>query len=418
MARALRHRNLRLFFAGQGTSLVGTWLTKFATSWMAYRLTGSPLMLGLVAFFNHAPTSLMAPIAGVLVDRWNRRRTIIATQVAACLQSAALAVFALAGWMTVWHLMVLGAIQGVINAFDMPARQSFLRELIDDPADLPNAIALNSSMVNVAKMVGPALAAVLVGLVGEGWCFAIDAASYIAVLGSLVAIRVARPSPVIERGRVRDQLLDGLRYVRRTPLVRAVLILLAVVSLLAGAYMSMLPVVAAEHLGGGPYTLGVLMAAGGLGALTGALYLANRTTVVGLGGVLARSSLVLGLALLSLELARWTWLAAPILFVVGLCLMVQLAATNTIIQTIADPTKLGRVMSLYAMAFTGAMPIGAFLHGSIASRVGAVHSLAGAGALCVVAALAFRRALPALRIASRPRYIELGLIPSTPVTPP
>jgi MFS family permease len=414
IARALRHRNYRLFFAGQSTSLIGTWLTKFATSWMAYRLTGSPLMLGLVAFFNNAPTSLLAPVAGVLVDRWNRRRTIIATQVAAGLQSAALALFALTGWMTVWHLMVLGAIQGVINAFDMPARQSFLRELIDDPADLPNAIALNSSMVNVAKLIGPTIAAVLVGLVGEGWCYAIDSASYIAVVWSLVAIRVARPLPVIERGRVRDQLFEALRYVRTTPLVRAVLILLAVVAVLAGAYTSLLPVVAAEHLGGGPYTLGVLMASSGLGALSGALYLANRTTVVGLGGVIARTSLVLGLALVSLELAPSVWLASPILYVVGLCLMIQMAATNTIIQTIVEPTKLGRVMSLYAMSFTGSMPVGAFLQGSIASHVGAVHTLAGAGLLCMVAAVVFRRALPGLRTASRARYVELGLIPVTP----
>lgn len=414
IARALRHRNYRLFFAGQGTSLIGTWLTKFATSWMAYKLTGSPLMLGLVAFFNNAPTSLLSPIAGVLVDRWNRRRTILWTQIAAGLQSAALATFALAGWMTVWHLMVLGTIQGVINAFDMPARQSFLRELIDDPADLPNAIALNSSMVNIAKMIGPAMAAVLVGLVGEGWCFALDAASYIAVIWSLIAIRVARPSPVIQRGRVRDQLLEALRYVRGTPLVRAVLILLAVVSVLAGAYTSLLPVVAAEHLDGGPYTLGILMASGGLGALSGALYLASRTTVVGLGSVIARTSLVLGFALVALELARTTWVAAPILFVVGLCLMVQMAATNTIIQTIVEPTMLGRVMSLYAMTFTGSMPIGAFLEGSIATHAGAIHTLAGAGLLCMVAAVVFRRALPGLRVASRARYLELGLLPVTP----
>jgi MFS family permease len=418
IARALRHRNFRLFFAGQGTSLIGTWLTKFATSWMAYRLTGSPLMLGIVTFCNNAPTSLIAPFAGVLVDRWNRRRTIIYTQFAAGLQSAALAVFALSGWMTVYHLMVLGAIQGVINAFDMPARQSFLRELIDEPSDLPNAIALNSSMVNLAKLLGPVAAAALVGLFGEGWCFGIDAATYIAVIWSLYAIKVARPTPPIARGRVRDQLMQSLRYVNGMPLVRAVLILLAVTGVLAGAYGSMLPVVAAERLSGGPYTLGVLMAAGGLGALTGALYLANRTTVVGLGGVIAKTSFGVGVALVALELAPNVWAAAPTIYVVGMCLMVQMAATNTIIQTIVEPTMLGRVMSLYAMAFTGSMPVGAFLEGSIASHAGAVNTLAGAGVLCIIAALVFRRALPALRVASRPRYVELGLIRTAPVTPP
>jgi MFS family permease len=416
IARALRHRNYRLFFAGQSTSLVGTWLTKFATVWMAYRLTGSPFMLGLVAFFNNAPTSLFAPIAGVLVDRWNRRRTIIVTQIAACAQSAALAVFALAGWMTVWHLMVLGAVQAVINAFDMPARQSFMRELIDEPTDLPNAIALNSSMVNVAKLVGPVTAAALVGLFGEGWCFTIDAASYLAVIASLIAIRVANPAPPIARAPVLVQLVDGFRYVRRTPLVREILVLLAATAVLAGAYSSLLPVVAAEHLGGGAYTLGILMASGGLGALSGALYLASRTTVLGLGGVIARMSLVLGVALIALEMTPSIWLAAPTLFVVGLALMVQMAATNTIVQTIVEPAMLGRVMSLYAVAFSGGMPVGAFLEGSIASQVGAVHTLAGAGVLVVLCGLVFRRALPALRAASRPRYVELGLLQNRPLS--
>src|SRR3954463_6393907 len=223
IARALRHRNYQLFFAGQSTSLIGTWLTKFATSWMAYRLTGSAFMLGLVAFASNAPTALFAPIAGVLVDRTNRRHTIIVTQVFACVQSAALATFAFAGWMTIYHLIWLGAVQGLINAFDMPARQSFLRELIEDKSDLPNAIALNSSMVNLAKLVGPVIAAVLVGLFGEGWCFAIDAASYVAVIASLIAIRVAHPTPPIARAPVRVQLAEGFRYVMATPLIRAVL---------------------------------------------------------------------------------------------------------------------------------------------------------------------------------------------------
>jgi MFS family permease len=414
IARALRHRNYRLFFAGQTTSLIGTWLTKFAMPWMAYRLTGSAFMLGLVAFCSNAPTSLFAPIAGVLVDRWNRQRTIVITQVFALAQSAALAVFTLAGWMTVWHLMALGAVQGLINAFDMPARQSFLRELIEDKADLPNAIALNSSMVNVAKLIGPVIAAALVGLFGEGACFAIDAASYLAVIASLLAIRVTSPAPPIARAPVLAQLMEGVRYAAGTPLVRAILVLLAVTSVLAGAYTSMLPVVAAEHLGGGPYTLGILMSAGGLGALSGALYLANRTTVVGLGGVIANTGLTLGGALLALEIAPNLWLAAPLLFVVGLSLMVQMAATNTIIQTIVEPQMLGRVISLYAVAFTGGMPLGAFFEGSIASRIGAVNTLAGAGVLVLLASLVFRRALPALRRVSRARYIELGLIKSVP----
>ncbi|HVK86204.1 MAG TPA: MFS transporter [Kofleriaceae bacterium] len=390
LGRALRHRNYRLFFAGQGTSLFGTWLTKFATVFMAYRLTGSAFMLGLVAFASHAPTPIFAPIAGVLVDRWNRRRVIILSQVAAGVQSATLAVFAFSDAMTVWHLMALGAVQGLINAFDMPARQVFLREMIDDPADLPNAIALNSAMVNIAKLGGPAAAAVVVALVGEAWCFAIDAASYVAVVASLFAMRV-RPTAPRKNGHVLAELSSGLRYVRDTPVMRDLLVQLAIVNVLGGAYLQLLPAVAAEQVGHGPYTLGVLMASGGCGALVGALYLANRTSVDGLRPVMLRCRILLGAAMISLELATTTWLAAPLVFVIGMALMIQLAATNTLIQTIVEPALLGRMMSMYAIANTGGMPLGAFLEGMIASRVGAIHTLAGAGVLVVIAALALGR---------------------------
>lgn len=390
LGRALRHRNYRLFFVGQGVSLVGTWLSKFAIAWMAYKLTGSAFMLGLVVFASHAPTSLFAPLAGVLVDRWNRHRVIVITQILAGLQSAALAVFAFADAMTVWHLMVLGGIQGVINAFDMPARQSFLREMIDDPADLPNAIALNSTVVNVAKLSGPVFAAALVALVGEAWCFAIDAASYIAVVGSLLAMRV-RPAPAREGGSVLAQLRAGFRYVRQTPILRDVLVQLAVNSVLAGAYLQLLPAVAAEQVGQGPYTLGILMAAGGFGALVGALYLANRTSVDGLRIVILRSRIVLGTAMMMLLVATTTWLAAPVVFVMGAALMVQLAGTNTVVQTAGEPAMLGRVMSMYAIANSGGVPLGALIEGSIAEYVGAAHTLAGAGLLVVLVTLAFRR---------------------------
>jgi MFS family permease len=386
LGRALRSRNYRLFFVGQGTSLFGTWLTKFATAYMAYRLTGSALMLGLVAFTSHAPTPIFAPIAGVLVDRWNRRRVIIISQVAAGLQSAALAVFAFTGAMTVWHLMALGAVQGVINAFDMPARQSFLREMVDDPGDLPNAIALNSAMVNIAKLGGPAVGSVVVALVGEAWCFTIDAASYVAVVASLIAMRV-RPAAPRKNGHVLAELSSGLRYVRDTPVVRDLLVQLAIISVLGGAYLQLLPAVAAEQVGHSPYTLGVLMASGGCGALVGALYLANRTSVEGLRPVMIRCRVVLGVAMIALELATTTWLAAPIIFVVGMALMIQLAATNTLIQTIVEPALLGRMMSMYLIANTGGMPLGALLEGMIARQVGAIHTLAGAGVLVVITAL-------------------------------
>jgi MFS family permease len=391
---ALRHRNFRLFIFGQGISVIGTWLTKLATSWMAYRLTGSAFVLGVVAFCNSAPASLLAPLAGVLVDRWDRRRAVIATQIAAMVQSALLAAFALSGTMTVELLTALGVIQGAINAFDMPARQSFLRQMIDDPRDLPNAIAVNSSMVNVGRLVGPVAAAVLVGAFGEGWCFAIDATTYLAVLASLVAMRIAaHPVQPRTRARVRDDFVAGLRYVWSVPRVRAVLVLLAVTSVLAGSYQSIMPVVAAQYLDGGPHTLGILMAAAGIGALVAALYLASRDTTAGLDRLLARSVVLLGFALCGLKLARSIYVVAPMICVAGACLMFQMAATNTIVQTTVDPACLGRVMSLYAIALFGGMPIGAFVEGTIAEHAGAVHTLLGAGVACLAAAIVYSRTL-------------------------
>jgi MFS family permease len=410
LGRALRHRNYRLFFAGQGISMIGTWLTRFATVWMAYRLTHSALVLGLVGFFGQAPTSIIAPFAGVLIDRWDRHRTIVVTQIAAMLQSAALAVFALTGTMTVWHLVVLGAVQGVINAFDLPARQSFLGQMIEDRADLPNAIALNSSMVNSARLIGPVVAAVLVDLFGEGYCFAIDAVSYLAVIGSLLAMKVAKRPVPPRTSDVLGELKDGLRYVWNFPLVRAVLLLLAASSVLGGAYGTLLPVVAGTRLNGGPHTLGILMGAAGLGALAGALYLASRTSVVGLATVIKRCSLGLGAGMIALELATSTWIAVPLMFVIGTSMMVQLAATNTLCQSIVEDKMLGRVISLYAVAFFGGAPVGALLEGSLASQIGAIHTFAVAGVVCIACGLVFASALPGLRRVSRPLYVQLGLL--------
>lgn len=410
LGRALRHRNYRLFLAGQGISLIGTWLTRFATSWMAYRLTGSAWILGLVAFFSQAPTSLIAPFAGVLVDRWDRHRTIIFTQVAAMVQSALLAVFALTHTMTVWHLLVLGAVQAVINALDMPARQSFLGQMLDDPADLPNAIALNSSIVNCARLIGPAIAAVLVALAGEGMCFAIDSASYLAVIASLLMMQVdKRPLPV-RTGHVIAELADGLRYVWNFPLVRAVLLLIAASSVLGGAYGTLLPIVATTTLHGGPHTLGILMSSAGCGALVGALYLASRSSVLGLPTVIKRCAFSLGAGLIALELATTMVVAVPLLFAVGMAMMMQLASTNTLIQTLVDDRMRGRVISLYAMAFFGGAPVGALLEGALADQIGAIHTLAVAGVLCVASASVFASALPRLRKVSRPLYVRLGLI--------
>ena len=426
IGRALRHRNYRLFFLGQGISLIGTWLTRFATVWMVYKLTHSGALLGLVAFCGQAPSSFIAPLAGALVDRWDRHKVIVVTQIAAALQSAALGILAFSGHMQVWHLMVLGAVQAVINAFDMPARQSFIGQMIAAPpegravtivdrADLSNAIALNSSMVNAARLIGPAAAATIVAFVGEAWCFTIDAISYVAVIVSLLMMTVVAPARVARTTHIWQDMKDGWHYVANAPLVRAVLLLLAVTSVLGGAYTTLLPMVATTTLGGGPHTLGILMSSAGLGALAGALYLATRSTVVGLGGIIARSTIMLGCSLIALGFAPNAWVAVPLLFMTGLSWMVQMASTNTIIQTIVDTDKLGRVMSIYAVAFFGGMPLGALLLGFSADGIGPMRTFLVAGAAVAIAGLAYRRALPKLRAVSRALYVRLGLLPESRV---
>lgn len=364
----------------------------------------------MVAFFSQAPTAFIAPVAGVLVDRWDRRQTIVVTQALALLQSAALAALAFSGTMAVWHLVVLGTVQAVINAFDMPARQSFVRQMVDDRADLANAIALSSMLVNGARLIGPVVAAVLIGLVGVGWCFAIDALSYVAAIASLLAMRVTRPPVRVHAGRVVDELREGIRYVRSVPMVRALLLLLAATSVFAGGYTSMLPALAQGTMDGGPATLGVLMGAAGAGSIVGGVYLAARETVVGLGTVIANCGLALGVALMLLEATPTVHMAVPVLFVVGLALMVQWTATNTLVQTVVEHDKLGRAMSLYAVAFFGGAPLGSLAQGALAGVVGPVHAFALFGTACLISALLFRRAIPALRRITRPRYVELGLI--------
>ncbi|MFS8068724.1 MAG: MFS transporter, partial [Byssovorax sp.] len=286
IGRALRHRNYRLFFSGQSLSLIGTWLTRIATSWLIYRLTGSALLLGVLGFTGQIPTFLLAPLAGVLVDRWDRHRVLVITQVLAMIQSGVLAALALAGVIEVWHVVALSVFQGIINAFDMPARQALVVEMVEDRADLPNAIALNSSMVNAARLIGPSVAGILIAGVGEGYCFLIDTASYLFVIASLLLMRLPRREAAARRSRVLTEFKEGLSYAVNFTPIRSVLLLLAVVSLMGMPYTVLLPVIAREVLGGGPNTLGALTAVSGLGALGGALYLASRRTVLGLGRVI------------------------------------------------------------------------------------------------------------------------------------
>ena len=411
MGRALRHRNYRLFFVGQGISLVGSWLTRVATSWLVYRLTGSALLLGLVAFASQIPTFVLSPFAGVLVDRWNRHRILVGTQVVAMVQSALLAAFALSGTITVAHVFALSILQGLVNALDMPARQSFVVEMVESREDLPNAIALNSSLVNSARLIGPSVGGVLIAAVGEGWCFAIDAVSYLAVIGSLLAMRVRPRPPQAARARVLAQLREGAAYAASFGPIRAILLLLALVSVTGVPYLVLAPIFAAEVLHGGPHTLGLLMASTGVGALCGALWLASRNTVLGLGRVLVATSSLMGAGLMGYALSQWLWLSIAFLFAVGAGMVLAMGASNTILQTVVDEDKRGRVMGLYAMAFFGMAPFGSLAAGALAERFGAPATVLACGAATLVGVALFARKLPELRRVIRPIYRRLGILP-------
>ncbi len=413
VGRALRYRNYRLFFTGQSISLVGTWLTKVATAWLVYRLTGSAWLLGVVAFAGQIPTFVLAPLAGVLVDRWNRRRVLLVTQALAMLQSALLATLTLGGSIRVWQIVALNVIQGLIDAFDMPVRQSMVVRMVDDRADLSNAIALNSSMVNGARLLGPAVAGVLIAAVGEGWCFAIDAVSYAAVILSVLLMHFDARPHAPKTSRVLHEMAEGFRYASGSAPIRALLLLLALSGLAGRPFAVLLPVIAREVMHGGAGTLGTLQATAGVGALAGALYLASRTSVVGLGRVVLASAALFGIGLVAFSRAHVLWLAMPLLFLASTGMMLQTAASNTIIQTIVDEDKRGRVMSILAMSLFGTVPIGSLVAGALATRIGAENTILVGGAICVVAAGLFLRALPKVRQAVRPIYERMGILPKT-----
>ena len=412
MLRALRHKNYRLFFSGQSISLIGTWMTRIATSWLVYRLTGSALLLGVVGFAGQIPSFLLAPFAGVLVDRWNRHRLLVITQVLALLQSLAMAILALTGLIKIWQVIALSVFQGLVNAFDMPARQAFVVEMVDRREDLANAIALNSSMVNAARLLGPSIGGVIIAAVGEGWCFMIDAISYLAVIASLLAMTITpRLLKVTQDANILEQLREGWVYATRFAPIRNVLLLLALVSLVGMPYTVLMPVFANDVLHGGPNTLGLLMAASGVGALVGAMFLAARKTVLGLGKFIPITAGAFGAGLIAFSFSRIMWLSLLLMVITGLGFMVQMAVSNTVLQTIVDEDKRGRVMSFYTMAFMGTAPFGSLLAGTVAERIGAPHTLLFGGIGCILGALWFAQSLPALRRDVRPIYVRIGIIP-------
>ena len=416
--RALRSRNYRLFFAGQSVSLIGTWMTRLAMSWIVYQLTDSAFLLGLTSFMGQIPAFFVAPIAGVWLDRWNRHRVLVITQVLAMTQSLALAALAFTGYINLWWVIGLALMQGLINAFDMPARQAFVIEMIEERGDLGNAIALNSSMVNGAKLVGPAIAGVLVATAGAGVCFLIDGISYVAVIYSLLAMRVAPAQPRLAQRGALEELVEGWKYVVESPAIRSILLLLALVSVIGMPYTVLLPVVAAEVLHGGAHTLGFLMAMSGVGALASAIGLALRKTVLGLGKRIAISAAVFGGGLVLLGVSRSVTISLLLMIVTGFGMMQQMAASNTILQTIAADDKRGRVMSFYTLSILGMNPIGSLLAGAVAARIGVPATMIGAGAICLTGAAWFYWKLPEIRRVIRPIYRELGILPAEALAPP
>jgi MFS family permease len=412
ITRAFKSRNFRLFFTGQSISLVGTWITRIATSWLVYRLTGSALLLGVVGFCGQIPTLLLAPFAGVLVDRWNRHRILVVTQALSLLQSAALAVLTLTGRITVAQLLALQVAQGVINAFDTPARQSFVVEMVGDRADLPNAIALNSSMVNASRIIGPSIGGIIIAAVGEGWCFAIDALSYLAVIASLLAMRLTPRTLPPRDTRMREELRTGFAYVWGFRPVRWSLLLLSLVSVMGMPYTVLMPAISSKVLHGGPHTLGFLMTASGLGALLGALYLAQRPSVRGLARAMAIASATFGAGLVGFSLSHTLWLSLLLLPFVGAGMMITLASANTIIQTIVEEGLRGRVMAFYTMAFLGTAPIGSLIAGVAADRFGEQATIRLGGLCSIAAALWFASRLRTFRALVRPIYVELGIVPA------
>jgi MFS family permease len=413
--RALRHPNFRLFFCGQSISLVGTWITRLATAWLVYRLTGSSLLLGVISFAGQIPTFLVAPLAGVWVDHWDRRRVLLVTQILAALQSLLLAGLTLSGSITIWEIVWLSVFQGLINAFDMPARQSFLVQMVNGRADLSNAIALNSTMVNGARLLGPALAGITIAAVGEGYCFLIDGLSYFAVIASLLAMKIESGAVPKSAAGMLARLKEGWTYVSTFAPIRSVMVLFAVVSFMGVPYTVLMPVFATKVLHGGPHTLGFLMGAAGVGSIISALTLAARKSVRGLYRVIPAMAALFGGGLIAFSFSRNYWLSLALMSVTGFGMMQQFAASSTVIQTIVDEDKRGRVMSFWTMAYMGASPFGGLLAGSLAPVIGAPGTVLLCGAGCVAGAVWFWFQPPKLRPVIRPIYQKLGIRPVAPI---
>ncbi|MGA3012965.1 MAG: MFS transporter [Bacteroidales bacterium] len=409
--RSLRYRNYRLFFSGQSISLIGTWMQRIAMPWLVYSISGSAFLLGLVGFAGQIPTFIIAPFAGVLIDRWNRYTVLIITQVLAMVQAFVLAFLVLTKSIEIWQIIILSTFLGCINAFDMPARQSFVIDMIEKREDLGNAIALNSSMVNVARLLGPSIAGILIAVTGEGICFLINGISYIFVIVFLLMMVINPAKAVIRKTNVLHDLKEGFSYTFGFRPIRYIILLLALVSLMGMPYTVLMPVFAKHVLHGGSHIFGFLMGSTGVGALAGAIYMASRKSVLGLGKIIPLSAAVFGAGLLAFSLSHFFLLSMAILLFTGFGMIIQMTSSNTILQTIVDDDKRGRVMSFYTMAFMGTAPFGSLLAGTLASSIGAPNTLIIGGTSCIIGAILYARKLPQIKAIIRPVYIRMGILP-------
>lgn len=409
--RALRSRNYRLFFGGQSISLIGTWMQQIAVSWLVYRMTNSAFMLGVVGFAGQIPTSLLAPVAGVCADRLNRHRILIVTQTLAMIQALMLALLVLTRTVTVWQVITLSVFLGLVNAFDMPVRQAFIVDMIERREDLGNAIALNSTIFNGARLLGPSIAGLLIASLGEGLCFLLNGISYVAVIGALSAMRMAPRTRAVRRTDMVQELREAFSYAFGFAPIRSILLLLGLVSLIGMPYTTLMPVFAKDVFHGGAHTLGFLVGASGIGALVGTMYLASRASVRGLGRLIAISASIFGVGLIAFSLSRVIWFSLLLMLLTGFGMVVHFASSNTVLQTIVDDDKRGRVMSLFTMVVMGAAPFGSLLAGALASQIGAPATLLLCGICCVSGSLLFTRVLPSLREMVRPIYVRKGIIP-------
>jgi MFS family permease len=415
LLRSLRHRNFRLFFFGQSISLVGTWMQIVAMGWLVFNLTHSMFLLGVVDFASQIPAFFLAPLAGVLIDRWDRRRLLIATQTLSMIQAFLLAALALTGKIAAWHIISLSIFIGLVNGFDMPARQAFFVDMIEGKDDLGNAIALNSSMFNGARLVGPSIAGILIAFVGEGMCFFLNGITFLAVITALFAMKItSKKMDVSQRSHIVQEIQDGFIYTFGFAPIRSVILLLALVSFMGLPYAVLMPIFAKNILHGSANTLGFLIAASGVGALLGAIYLASQRSVLGLGKMIAISSGIFGVGVVGFSQSRALFPSSCLLLLVGFGIMVQMASSNTLLQTIVDEDKRGRVMSFYTMAFLGMEPFGSLLAGSLASVIGAPKTLMIGGVCCIFGALIFAIKLPAFSEMIYPVYVKMGVISGVP----